>query len=243
MQLFQWGRQGSIFGLPIGLALIFVAFFNIFSIYELYSLVSINQYFIVYHFLGSLISSTFDLTRIYFLIKMATGVLWGVIVLLNVAIFRRSVFIAYITLGFACLYYCELTAGLSYGIYAFAQNLFVESNPSYRRIHLKSIFAWPTHFWIFLATNVFVDFVIASIVLDMHWSFIKILQHNGSGWERKAYFEIHQSEGQTVATLQAQWDARMGLQNKHDPEAEHAMHQKSVSRKPQSENTPLITEV
>lgn len=244
MQFLNWGKQSSIFGLPICLALIFAAFFNIYGINELLNLVRVDRPYLVFHNLGTLVSQRFDFPRVYLLIKMVTGVLWGCVILINVAIFRRAAWLAYVILGFAALYYAELTVGLCYGIYAFAIDDYLESKYSLRRVHIHSPFPWPTHFWVLLMVNLVVDFLFATVVLDMHWSYIKILQHNGSGWESKAYFEIHQSEGETVATLQEQWDARMGLESKQQPELDRAIKREELQRRLRdNEETPLITEV
>lgn len=231
MDLFTCGRKGTIFGVPIAGALCFSVFVHFYSISELVSLIARSH--INFHSLGTLDSPSFDFPRVYLLVKMATSLLWGAIILLNVAIFRRSILLAYVTLGFAHLFYGELFCGLIYGIWAFFREQYLEQRYAMRTG------GFTNRYWLSLAGNVFFHTIIASIVFDMHWSYVMILAHKGNGWESKAYFEIHQSEGETVATLQAQWDARMGLQGKGPG---RTLRQDQLPKQ-RDEKTPLFTDV
>lgn len=231
MKCCAFGERATVLGSPIGLALILTAFFYFYSISELLSLLRVDPPYIVYHYMGTMFSVSFDFPRKYFLIKMFTAVFWSMTTLANVSFCSRTVWFAYITFSWSCLYYLELFCGLLYSLYAFKNDLFIESQYALRRHHLKTPLSWPSHFFVAFTANLLVDALVAWIVLDMNWSFIKILQHNGSGWESKAYYEIHQCEGETVATLQAEWDAKMGLQGKQDPDVEKAMKWERIPSK------------
>lgn len=215
MRWLQWGRQSSIFGLPIALVLITVAFWNISYIAHLRAMLDTSRY-LSFLGLGQLSRPTFSLARVYLLCRILLNVTWGVTSLLNVILFQRVIWMAYASLCLGCLSYLYEVIGLLFAVVLFTAGArpdgFVDFRPIFQQMDLYPI-PWPSRFYLFFALNLVTFLMGIIIILDAHLSYVKIVQVKGNGWERKAYYEIHQSEGETVATLQEHWDARMGIQD------------------------------
>lgn len=191
MQWFNWGKQSNIFGLPIGFALVIESLVNLYRLTELRYLLNKDWIYLVFHDFGTVWSeSVGDPARMYMLSKMILGVLWGLLTLLNIALLGKAVWLAITTFVLACLFYALLTFGILYGVFFYFHGDFLEFKPALSAVHFYSPFPWPAHFWISLVVTIVVSFLLSNIAIDAHLSFMKILQHGGTGWENKAYFQI-----------------------------------------------------
>lgn len=218
MDWFRWGQQGSVYGIPISWGLVIQSFLALSSIKNFFKVFfPIPSYVVNIDCVGTVASLSVDGIRRLFVSRILVAFVWGCATLAQVIFLYRYLFLAYVILFLAIVYFCQCAVIYGYALYIKLTGFFLEESLEFRRLN-PLLIEWPAFFWVFFSSGVIVTFVLLTMSLDMHWSYIQILKAGGTGWEGKAAHEIHQPERDAVSTLRDTWDSRMGLLEAERPE-------------------------
>lgn len=171
--------------------------------------------------------------RSLWFIKIVTQVIWALVIVASVGIFRKTDSIRKFMLYFPWIYALQMLYFFGYAFYAF-------SFPELRYLAEQELWflkryglnqgplAWPVRFYVFYPLAGLGFAVVLSIIWEAHLSYYRVLSVGGSGFEGKAFYEIHLQSGDTVQTLQDKWDSRLGIEKAkrddlEDPDEEHPL--------------------